>query len=594
MGGLARRRPQARTIGRTGRAVAAWRCGRAMPVPQINPDGTATLDNDLMNEKMLPVKDIADRLGIAEEHLNYYGRHTAKLGLDLLPAAGQSPRGRLILVTAVTPTSHGEGKTVVSIGLAQAIARRGRRSVVTLREPSLGPVFGVKGGATGGGRSKVLPSEQINLHFNGDIHAVTSAHNLLAAAIDSHIHHGNALRIDVDNIWWPRTIDMNDRALRHIVVGLGGKANGVPRESRFVITAASELMAILALAASRRDLRRRLDAIVIGLNLDGGIVRAGDIGATGGMLVLLNEAVMPNLVQTTEHTPALVHAGPFANIAHGTSSVISQKIALGLADYVVNEAGFGADLGAEKYFDLVMPSSGIVPACAVLIATVRALAHQGGAAEAAAGDLQALRRGLPHLARHVENLDKFKVPVVVAINRFPADTEEELRIVRAFCAERGIACAAIDVFDRGGEGALELADQAMAAADAADLARVAPLYGAGLTLEQKIDTVAREIYGADGIHFESAARRKLALFAGAGFGHLPVCMAKTQSSLSDNPALRNVPAGWTLTVTDAFLAAGAGFVVVVAGTMLLMPGLPKVSQAARMDVDDDGNIIGLA
>jgi len=563
-------------------------------MPQINFRLDGGIENSRMTEKMLPVKDIADSLGIAEEHLNYYGKHTAKLSLNLLKDNGRPPRGRLILVTAVTPTSHGEGKTVVSIGLAQAIARRGRTSIVTLREPSLGPVFGVKGGATGGGGSKVLPSELINLHFNGDIHAVTSAHNLLAAAIDSHIHHGNELRIDVDNIWWPRTIDMNDRALRHVVVGLGGKANGVPRESRFVITAASELMAILALAGSRQDLRRRLNEIVIGLDLDGRIVRAGDIGATGGMLVLLNEAVMPNLVQTTENTPALVHAGPFANIAHGTSSVISQKIALNLADYVVNEAGFGADLGAEKYFDLVMPSSGITPSCAVLIATARALAHQGSSGEASDGRVAALRRGLPHLARHVENLRKFKVPVVVAINRFPADTEEELRIIRGFCAERGVECASTDVFGKGGEGALELADKAMAAADAADTGLVSALYERDLTIEQKIETVAREIYGADGIYFESAARRKLAMFAGAGFGHLPVCMAKTQSSLSDDPALRNVPAGWTLTVTDAFLAAGAGFIVIVAGTMLLMPGLPKVSQAARMDVDDEGRIIGLA
>ena len=550
-----------------------------------------------MTDKMLPVKDIADSLEIAEEHLNYYGKYTAKLSLDLLKGPPGPPRGKLVLVTAITPTSHGEGKTVVSIGLAQAIARRGRTSIATLREPSLGPVFGVKGGATGGGRSKVLPSEQINLHFNGDIHAITSAHNLLAAAIDSHIHHGNVLRIDVDNIWWPRTIDMNDRALRHIVVGLGGKANGVPRESRFVITAASELMAILALASSRQDLRRRLNDIVIGLDLDGKIVRAGDIGATGGMLVLLNEAVMPNLVQTTENTPAFVHAGPFANIAHGTSSVISQKIALNLADYVVNEAGFGADLGAEKYFDLVMPSCGIKPACAVLIATARALVHQGAEpgedAAAAGANAKALRRGLPHLARHIENLRKFKVPVIVAINRFPTDSEEELRLIATFCRERDVACAAIDVFDKGGAGALDLADKVMAAADATDLDQVQPLYDRDLTLEQKIDLVAREIYGADGIHFESAARRKLALFAAAGFGHLPVCMAKTQSSLSDNPALRNVPSGWTLTVSDAFLAAGAGYVVVLAGTVLLMPGLPRVSQAARMDVDDDGNIIGL-
>ncbi len=548
-----------------------------------------------MTEKMLPVKEIADALGIAEEHLNSYGKYTAKLSLALLDDPPARPRGKLVLVTAITPTAHGEGKTVVAIGLAQAIARRGARSIVTLREPSLGPVFGVKGGATGGGRSKVLPSEQINLHFNGDIHAITSAHNLLAATIDSHLHHGNALRIDVDNIWWPRTIDMNDRALRHIVVGLGGKANGVPRESRFVITAASELMAILALANSRQDLRQRLNDIVIGLDVDGGMVRAGDIGATGGMLVLLNEAVMPNLVQTTENTPAFVHAGPFANIAHGTSSVVSQQIALNLADYVVNEAGFGADLGAEKYFDLVMPSCGIRPACAVLIATVRALAYQGGdPGDGAVARRRALRLGLPHLARHVGNLGRFGVPVIVTINRFDGDTQEELDIVAGFCREQGVACTPIDVFEQGGAGALELADQVMAAADAADLEQVRPLYGPDLTLEQKIDQVAREIYGAQAIHLESAARRKLALFTAAGFGHLPVCMAKTQSSLSDNPALRNVPGGWTLTVSDAFLAAGAGFVVVLAGTVLLMPGLPRVSQAARMDVDDDGNIVGLS
>jgi len=548
-----------------------------------------------MTERMLPVKQIADNLGIAEEHLNYYGKYTAKLSLDLLKNGSSPPRGKLILVTAVTPTTYGEGKTVVSIGLAQAIERCGRKSIVTLREPSLGPVFGLKGGATGGGRSKVEPSEQINLHFNGDIHAVTSAHNLLAAAIDSHIHHGNALRIDVDNIFWPRTIDMNDRALRHIVVGLGGKANGVPRESRFVITAASELMAILALANSRQDLRHRLHEIVIGLDLDGRLVRARDIGATGGMLVLLNEAVMPNLVQTTENTAAFVHAGPFANIAHGTSSVISQKIALSLADYVVNEAGFGADLGAEKYFDLVMPSSGIRPSCAVLIATVRALAHQGGAREdSPAANAEALARGLPHLAKHITNLQKFKVPVVVAVNRFPGDTQEAVNVIQRFCHQHGVESASIDVFAQGGAGALELAAKAMAAADAADTAAVRPLYGAGLTLEQKIGTVAREIYGAQGVYFESAARKKLARFTAAGFADLPVCMAKTQSSLSDNPALLNVPDGWTLTVSDAFLSAGAGYIVVVAGTMLLMPGLPRVSQAAKMDVDDDGRIIGLA
>ena len=418
---------------------------------------------------MLSIKEIADQLGIPDDDLIYYGKHTAKLNLKLLKEKDSSPRGKLILVTAITPTSHGEGKTVVSIGLAQGLARRGKKSIATLREPSLGPVFGMKGGAAGGGRSQVVPSELINLHFNGDIHAITAAHNLLAAAIDSHIHHGNELRIDVDNVSWPRTIDMNDRALRHIIVGLGGKVNGVPRESRFVITAASELMAILALANSRQDLRRRLNDIVIGSNLDGKIVRAGDLNITGGMMVLLNEAVMPNLVQTSEGTPAFVHAGPFANIAHGTSSVISQRIALSLADYVVNEAGFGADLGAEKYLDLVMPSSGIKPSVAVLVATVRALASQGTPpGDPSSTGIDSLTHGLAHLGKHIENLKKFNLPVVVAINRFPSDTEEELAVVGNFCREQGVESAVAEVYARGGEGALDLATKVIVVAEASD------------------------------------------------------------------------------------------------------------------------------
>ena len=545
---------------------------------------------------MLPIREIADQLGIPDEHLNYYGKYTAKLNLSLLADVENARKGKLILVTAITPTKYGEGKTVVSIGLAQGIARCGKKSIATLREPSLGPVFGVKGGATGGGASQVIPGELINLHFNGDIHAIASAHNLLAAAIDSHIHHGNALRIDIDNIYLPRTMDMNDRALRQIIVGLGGKANGVPRETRFVITAASELMAILALADSRGDLRRRLNNIVIGLNLDGNIIRASELGVTGGMMVLLNEAISPNLVQTIENTPVFVHAGPFANIAHGTSSVISQKIALSLADFVVNEAGFGADLGAEKYFDIVMRSSGIKPAVTVLIATARALAFQGSLPEddSPNAKIESLKRGLDHLAKHIENLRKFNAPVVVAINRFHADTDEELSIIQDFCREYGVECAVADVFAKGGEGAIDLAEKVIAAAEKSDPEKVKPLYSLDLTLQQKIETVAKEIYGADSVYFETVARRKLSKFIAAGFGNLPVCIAKTQSSLSDKPSLRGVPKGWTLTVTDVHLSAGAEFIVVVAGTILLMPGLPQVSQATKMDVDDEGNIIGLS
>ncbi|MCC6393454.1 MAG: formate--tetrahydrofolate ligase [Bryobacterales bacterium] len=535
-----------------------------------------------MSALLKPIRDIADQLDIAEDHLQYYGKFTAKLDLALLDG-NRPPRGKLILVTAITPTSHGEGKTVVSIGLAQGLARTGRRAVVTLREPSLGPVFGLKGGATGGGRSQVIPPEMINLHFNGDFHAVTSAHNLLAAMLDSHLHHGNALGIDVDNIFWPRALDMNDRALRHIIVGLGGKANGVPRETGFVITAASEVMAVLALAASREDLRRRLSDIVVGLTLDRKPVRAGDLKATGAMMVLLNEAVMPNLVQTTEHTPAIIHAGPFANIAHGTSSVIAQKMGLQLADWVINETGFAADLGAEKYMDLVMPSSGLKPSAAVLIASVRALEEQG------AGSLTA---GFANLDKHLDNLAAFGLPVVVALNRFASDSDEDLAIIRAHCRDRGVVGVEADVFARGGEGAVDLAEAVVNAASLPGCPK--PLYEAELPLEEKIGAVARRIYGAAGVHFESGSRKKLQQYAALGFGRLPVCIAKTQSSLSDDPKLLGAPSGFTLTVTDVHLSAGAGFLVVIAGNMLRMPGLGKDPQAAHMDVNEGGEIVGLA
>jgi formate--tetrahydrofolate ligase len=545
--------------------------------------------------RMLPIREIADQLEIPEDYLEYYGKYTAKLRLELLSDLKPRREGKLILVTAMTPTSHGERKTVVSIGLAQAIQRLGKRSVVTLREPSLGPVFGVKGGATGGGNSRVIPSELINLHFNGDFNAVTSAHNLLAAMLDSHLHHGNSLQIDVDNIFWPRAIDMNDRALRHSIVGLGGKANGVPRETGWVITAASEVMAILALANSRQDLRRRLNEIVIGLDLKGNVLRAGDLKATGAMMVLLNEAILPNLVQTCENTPALVHTGPFANIAHGTSSVLAQRMALALADYTVNETGFGADLGAEKYMDIVMTSSGLRPAVAVLIATVKGLASQGGVSAGAvpAGEIRA-RYGFHNLAKHIENLRKFNLPLVVAINRFPSDTQEELDAVRSFCREVDAECAVTEVFEKGGAGALELAAKAMALADRSYNREIVPLYPATLSIEKKIERVAKEIYGAHSVHLESAARRRLQRIDALGFGRLPICIAKTQSSLSDNPKLLGAPRDWMLTVTDAHLAAGAGFIVVVAGNMLLMPGLSKDPQAVMLDVDEEGHITGLA
>jgi formate--tetrahydrofolate ligase len=546
-----------------------------------------------MNRKdgLLTINEIAAKLDLSDEELEPYGRFTAKIRLSRLPAPNAPLRGKLVLVTAITPTSHGEGKTVVSIGLAQAMEKLGKKTVVTLREPSLGPVFGVKGGATGGGRSRVLPSEKINLHFNGDIPAVAAAHNLLAAMIDSHLHHGNELRIDVDNIFWPRTLDMNDRALRHVIVGLGGKANGVPRETGFVIAAASEVMAVLALADSQEDCRRRLSNITIGFNLDNQIVRAGDLKATGAMMVLLNEAIMPNLVQTTEHTPALIHAGPFANIAHGTSSVIAQRMALGLADYVINETGFGADLGAEKFLDIVMPSSGLQPSAAVLIATVRGLKAQ---TPTPAKRPAALESGLQNLAKHIENLKKFCLPTVVAINRFPNDGVDEIDCIKSFCADLGVECAVAEVFDKGGEGGLDLAAKVVAAADGANPAAVKPLYPAALGLKEKVHVIARDIYGASSVHFESVAQKKLDKFSALGFSSLPVCMAKTQSSLSDDPKKLGAPSGWTLTVTDAHLASGAGFIVVVAGNMMLMPGLARVPQAVRMNVDREGRITGLS
>ncbi|MHB0971424.1 MAG: formate--tetrahydrofolate ligase [Thermoanaerobaculia bacterium] len=540
-----------------------------------------------------PIKAIADKLDIADEYLVPYGRYQAKIDLELLEDPRYTRNGKMILVTAMTPMSTGEGKTVTSIGLAQGLTRIGKRAVVTLREPSLGPVFGVKGGATGAGQSQVLPALSINLHFNGDIHAVTAAHNLLAAMIDAHLFHGNEMKLAIDGIYWPRALDMNDRALRHLVIGLGGKANGIPRETGFVITAASEIMAILALAESRDDLRQRLSNVVVGTTTDGKLVRAGDLNATGALMVLLNEAIMPNLVQTTEGTPAFVHAGPFANIAHGTSSVLAQRMALRLADYVVNETGFAADLGAEKYFDIVMRQSGIKPSAAVVIVTAKALRHHG-AVKGQDSDPEALQRGFVNLAKHLDNLKKFGVASVVAINRFPSDTEEDLTAIRAWCNARGVPVALSEVFEKGGEGATDLAEKVVAATEATVLNNVHPLYELDATYEQKIETIATEIYGASEVYYEGGARKKMKQYAMQGHGNLPVCVAKTQSSLSDDPKLLGAPKDWTLTITDATVSAGAGFMVVIAGNMMLMPGLPKTPAAFHMDVNEEDEIVGLA
>ena len=540
------------------------------------------------SEPLLPITDIAEKIGLGAGDLDLYGRYTAKISLDCLPPPDAAPKGKLILVTGITPTSAGEGKTVTTIGLAQALNKLGKHAVATLREPSLGPVFGIKGGATGGGKSQVLPAEKINLHFNGDKHAVAAAHNLLAAMLDAHIYHGNELKIDPGQIFWPRTVDMNDRALRNVQVARGGKINGTPRDTRFVITAASEIMAILALSTSQADCERRLGAITVAMNAQGEPVTAAQLQAQGAMMVLLQEALKPNLVQTTEHVPALVHAGPFANIAHGTSSIIAQRIALQRAEYVVNEAGFAADLGAEKYLDIVMPISGIKPSVAVLVATIRALQrHDPDSAKPSLGP------GLANLAKHVENLRKYSLPVVVALNAFPDDSDDAVGQVRNFCAGLNVPCERSAVFTEGGAGAVKLAEMVAALADRSQLGSIAPLYADDLDLADKIHRVATDIYGARDIVIGDAAKAKLKLFTELGFGHLPVCIAKTQNSLSDDSKKLGAPKDWTFTASDAHLSSGAGFVVVIAGNMLLMPGLPKTPQAIKIHLTADGKIVGM-
>ena len=540
---------------------------------------------------MKPITEVASRLGIQADSLFCYGPHIAKVALRSADSpGGGSTKGKLVLVTGITPTKHGEGKTVTTIGLAQALERIGKRAIATLRQPSLGPVFGEKGGATGGGRSQVIPHDRINFHFTGDFHAVAAAQNTLAALIDSHLYHGNQLGLDPHSLDCPRAIDVNDRSLREVITSLGGRLNGSPRQGAFVITAASEMMAILGLAQSMDDLRRRIGAVVIGSAAGGGLVRVDDLKVTGSLLALLAHALGPNLVQTTEGTPAFVHSGPFANIAHGTASVASLRLALGLADYVVNETGFAADLGAEKFFDLVMPATGIRPAVAVVVATVRAVAAQTGESVVSQDTLV---RGVANLDRHVENTRNFGVPVVVALNRFPSDDPAMLAWLQRHCeSELGASCALSDVYGQGGDGGRELAEKVVAAAALPSDAQ--PLYAPELPLADKIRTVATRVYRAGTVAFTPAAERGLKKLQDSGFGQLPVCMAKTQYSFSDNPKLNGAPSGFVLTVTDVRLRAGAGFVTAVSGSIPLMPGLGKEPAAYKLDVDSDGKITGLA
>ncbi len=541
-----------------------------------------------------PVVDIAAGLGLTADDLELYGCYKAKIGSGVPRRLAGRPDGKLVLVTAITPTPAGEGKTTTTVGLGDALHRMGQKVVLALREPSLGPVFGIKGGAAGGGWAQVIPMEDINLHFTGDMHAIGAANNLLAALLDNHIHQGNALNIDTRRITWRRCVDMNDRQLRQLTDGLGGRMNGVPREDGFDITVASEIMAILCLANDLMDLKQKLAAIVVGYTRDGQPVTAGQLKAQGAMTALLKDAIKPNLVQTLEHTPALVHGGPFANIAHGCNSIAATRMAMKLGDIVVTEAGFGADLGAEKFLDIKCRKAGIRPDAVVVVATVRALKHHGGAPLKDLGNenLEALEKGLPNLLKHLENMTvKFGLPAVVAINRFPQDTEAELALVRRRCAEYGANVALSEVWAKGGEGGLELAREVLRLVDAPNRFRM--IYEDAQPLTEKIEAVARNIYGADGVDYSSAAVRELARLETMGFGRLPVCMAKTQYSLSDDPTLLGWPKGFRITVKSVRLSAGAGFVVALTGDIMTMPGLPRVPAAESIDVDENGIISGL-
>lgn len=544
--------------------------------------------------KMLPIKEVAKKLNIEEDELELYGKYKAKLSDELEERIKNNSNGKLILVTAINPTPAGEGKTTTSVGLGQAFCKMGKKAVIALREPSLGPCFGIKGGAAGGGYAQVVPMEELNLHFTGDFHAITSANNLLAALLDNHIQQGNILRIDPNQIVWKRCLDMNDRVLRNVVVGLGKKADGVVREDHFVITVASEIMAILCLADDMKDLKERLSEIIVAYNYDGEPVTAAQLNAVGAMAALLKDAIKPNLIQTLENTPALVHGGPFANIAHGCNSVRATKMALKLGDYAITEAGFGADLGAEKFFDIKCRKAGLKPDAVVLVATVRALKYNGGVPkpELNTENIEALKKGIVNLEKHIENLHKYGVPVVVTLNRFMTDSQKELDYVKEFCEQRGCEFALSEVWEKGGEGGIELAEKVIETLEK-KTSDFHVLYPDEMGLKQKIETIAKEIYGADGVEYDSAALKALEKIEKLGFGNLPICMAKNQYSLSDDASKLGRPEGFSVHIREVYVSAGAGFVVAITGTIMTMPGLPKKPAADNIDVDDNGVIIGL-
>lgn len=541
-----------------------------------------------------PISDIAEKLGISADELEFYGKYKAKLPLSLLKKYENKEDGKLILVTAINPTPAGEGKTTVTVGLGEAMNRIGKKAVIALREPSMGPVFGIKGGAAGGGYAQVIPMEDINLHFTGDMHAITAANNLLCAIIDNHIQQGNELRIDPRRILFKRCLDMNDRALRNVVIGLGGKVNGVPREDGFMITVASEIMAILCLSSGIKDLKDRLGSILTAYTYDGTPVYARDLNAVGSMAALLKDAIKPNLVQTLENTPALMHGGPFANIAHGCNSVTATRLALKLGDYCITEAGFGADLGAEKFLDIKCRCAGLKPSCVVIVATIRALKYNGGVpkTELSKENIVALKNGIVNLETHIENMKKYGLPVVVAINRFATDTEAEIETIEAFCKEKDVPVSLTEVFARGGEGGKELAEKVVKTIETKE-AHFKPIYDEKLSIKEKLNVLAKEIYRAGDVVFTSNAEKAISEIEKLGKDKLPICVAKTQYSLSDDPQKLGSPKGFTLTVRDVRLSAGAGFIVALTGDIMTMPGLPKQPAAYKIDVDDDGNVSGL-
>ncbi len=544
--------------------------------------------------KLVHIREVAAKLDIKEEDLEYYGKYKAKLSDELMDQVKDRPDGKLILVTAINPTPAGEGKTTTTVGLGEAFGLMNKKSVIALREPSLGPCFGIKGGAAGGGYAQVVPMEDLNLHFTGDFHAITSANNLLAAMMDNHIQQGNALGIDPNQIVWKRCLDMNDRVLRNIVVGLGRKADGVVREDHFIITVASEIMAILCLAENMQDLKKRLSKIIVAYSYSGEPITAGQLNAVGSMAALLKDAIKPNLIQTLEHTPAIVHGGPFANIAHGCNSVRATKMALKLADYVVTEAGFGADLGAEKFFDIKCRMAGLKPDAVVLVATVRALKYNGGIpkTELSAENLEALKKGIVNLEKHIENLQKYNVPVVVTLNRFLTDSDAELAFVKQFCEERGCDFALSEVWEKGGEGGMELAKQVMQTLENKK-SNFTPLYEDSLSIKEKIEKIAKEIYGADGVTYDPAALKAIDKINEIGYANSPVCMAKNQYSLSDDATKLGRPSNFTINIREVYVSAGAGFVVAITGTVMTMPGLPKKPAAENIDVNEEGMITGL-